>query len=303
MAESRKSLNTQPILVTGAGGLLGGAIYRALSSMTLDVTGLFGRKSTIGGTGRSGDGIDLADTDRLSQALDGFSPSLVFNCAAMPDIKPCEDDPRSARAVNSAAPAFMAAWCRARGARFVHFSTDQVFDGAGSFYREIDRPAPVHLYGVTKAAGEAAVLAANPDAVVARLSLIYGVSSSGSRSASEGLIAALGQGRALGLFTNEFRTPVLVDDLVRAVLFLAESGFSGLIHLAGPDRLNRFEFGRAVASRFGLRVDLLTPAVSKGLAATPPRPLDLSLDTRLASQLLPFRFKTVEEGLAQLPVR
>jgi len=255
----------------------------------------------IRGTDRSDDGIDVADFDRLREALDDVSPSLVVNCAAMPDIRPCEADPRGARAVNSDAPALMANWCGARGARFVHFSTDQVFDGTRSFYGEDDRPAPVHAYGATKAAGEAAVLDANPDALVARLSLIYGASSSRIRSASEGLIAALGQGRRLGLFTNEYRTPVLVDDLVRAVIFLAESDFSGMIHLAGPDRLNRFEFGCAVASRFGLRLDLLVPAASEGLEATPPRPLDLSLDTRLASRLLPFSFKTVEEGLGQLP--
>jgi len=297
-----RPIKNQTILITGASGLLGGALYEALSSGSLDVTGLFGRRSTNGGSDRSDDGIDLADFDRLRAALDGAAPSQVISCAAMPDIKPCEADPRAARAVNSDAPALLADWCRTRGARFVHFSTDQVFDGARSFYREDDRPSPVHVYGATKAAGEAAVLDANPDALVARLSLIYGTSPSGKRSASEGLITALGRGRRLGLFTDEFRTPVLVDDLVRAVLFLAESDFSGMIHLAGPERQSRFEFGRAVASRFGLPSELLVPASSGGLEAKPPRPLDLSLDTGLASRLLPFRFKSVAEGLAQLPI-
>jgi len=301
VADSVRSKIKRTILITGASGLLGGALFRALSAGDADVTGLFGRSSSPAPEGIAGGGVDLADAARLTRILDQTVPSLLVNCAAMPDIVPCEADPGGARAVNSAAPALMAAWCRARGARFVHFSTDQVFDGTGSFYGENDPPAPVHRYGITKAAGESSVLDANPDSVVARLSLIYGVSPSGRRSASEGLINAFGQGRTLRLFTNEYRTPVLVDDLVRAVLFLADSDFSGLIHLAGPDRLSRFEFGCALASRFGLRSDLIESTLSEGLKASPPRPLDLSLGIDLASRTLPFRIRSVEEGLRELP--
>jgi dTDP-4-dehydrorhamnose reductase len=286
------------VLITGVSGLVGAALYEAVASRARNVTGVY--LGTPFSTAEKGRFVaaDLSRPEELRRIMNGAVPTLVFNCAAMPDIAPCETDPRAARRINADAPALLADVCHEFQARLVHFSTDQVFDGADGMYGETAPVSPVHEYGRTKAGGERAVLDTGADAAVIRLALVYGRSHTGGRSASEKLVRALRAGRTVSLFDNEYRTPVLVDDAARAAVCIAESGHAGIVHVAGPDRVTRHDFGREVAARFGLPADLVQPARSPGLQAAPPRPLDLSLDTGLATSLLPFRLKGLREGLS-----
>lgn len=289
------------VIVTGVSGLLGFAFYRALQETAGSIYGIwhktpFSRKETVEGADLS---LDLERFDHLDAFLTETDCSLVVNCAAWPDIAPCESDPDGAKRINADLPAFLASHCRRSGAVLLHISTEQVFDGATGGYSETSLPAPVHVYGKTKAAGESSVLELDPSAVIARIPLVYGRSWTGVRSASEMLVQTVQQEDQVTLFTNEYRSPVLVDDVARAGLHLVESGFSGLVQVAGPERLSRMEFGLAVARRFGLDETKLVPRLSGGLSERPGRPLDLSLDTTLARSILPFPLKSVEDGLAQ----
>jgi len=288
------------VLITGVSGLIGTAVHNEIYGRSRKVTGVFMTHRPPPGCDGSFVRHDLTDLRATERLIADLAPSLVINCAANPDIAPCQAAPQSAAVINTEVPALMARCCREVGARFIHFSTDQVFDGSGCWYGENDPPKPVHVYGRTKRASEEAVLQADPEAVVLRISLVYGRSLTGERSASEKLAAALGFGRTLHLYTNEFRTPIFVEDVARAVAYLGVGEFSGLLHVAGPDRLSRLEFGRAVATTFGLDLSLVIPSRSRGLSDDPPRPCDLSLDTSLARAVLPFRFRGVEEGLATL---
>jgi dTDP-4-dehydrorhamnose reductase len=290
----------ESVLITGISGLVGSAVFRVIEPLAGKVTGLFRRHPFAADGGGRFLAVDLRDATALRRVLDEVSPTLVVNCAACPDIAPCETDPRSTHRINVASPVLMAAFCAERGARFVHISSDQVFDGRKGGYSEADPLSPVHEYGRGKAEAERRVLAANGRAVVARISLVIGKSYLGTRSSSESLLANIRKGASLRLFTNEFRTPVLVDDVARAVLSLATDDFSGLVNVAGPDRVNRLELGKALAARFGLSAAGLHAALSDGLGARPPRPLDLSLDTSLAAGLLPFRLRGLDEALAVL---
>jgi dTDP-4-dehydrorhamnose reductase len=295
-----KSSPFSAVLVTGASGLVGSAVCRILAPRARKIT-VSSCKNPPFSKGAdlclAADLTDLGAADRILAAAD---PTLVVNCAACPDIAPCEADPAAARRLNAEMPSLLASACRKRGARFVHFSSDQVFDGTKGWYGEDDPPAPVHEYGRTKADGERAVLACNPEAVVIRIALVYGRSPSGVRSASEAIMNAIRSSEILRLYTNEFRTPVLVDDAAAAAVHLAENGYVGLIHVAGPDRVSRLDLGRAVSTRFGLDEGRLSPALSEGLAGKPPRPLDLSLDASRAADLLPFPLRGIDEGLMSL---
>ncbi len=296
----KKTGPLESVLITGISGLVGSAVFKVIEPLAGKVTGIFRRHPFAADGGGLFLAVDLRDGGALRKVLDEVSPTLVVNCAACPDIAPCETDPRSTHRINVDAPVLMAAFCAERGAQFVHISSDQVFDGRKGGYSEADPLSPVHEYGRGKAEAERRVLAANGEAVVVRISLVVGNSYLGTRSSSESLVAKIREGADLRLYTNEFRTPVLVDDVARAVLCLAQSDFSGLVNVAGPDRVNRLEIGRALAAHFDLAGDNLHPALSGGLGARPPRPLDLSLDTTLAAKLLPFRLKGLGEALAVL---
>ena len=157
------------------------------------------------------------------------------------------------------------------GARLVHVSTDVVFDGrAGRPYREADPVTPITDYGRSKAEAERRVLAAAPDAVVVRTSLIYG---GPGRPPSTHERAAIDPGASF--YTDELRCPIQVDDLARALLELGALGFAGVLHVAGPEGLSRHRFAELIAGR---------PV--PGAPAPPDRPLDCRLDTSLATALL-----------------
>lgn len=118
---------------------------------------------------------DLTDAQAVVRAIEAEpAVDLVLNAAAYTAVDRAESEPDLAYAVNARAPEAMARACRARGVPLVHVSTEMVFSGekAGG-YREQDAPGPLHVYGASKLAGEAAVLAAHDLAVVLRVSWLF----------------------------------------------------------------------------------------------------------------------------------
>jgi dTDP-4-dehydrorhamnose reductase len=100
------------------------------------------------------------------------------------------------------------------------------------------------------------------------------------------------------LFTDQYRTPLYVRDVCRAVgMMLGNPKTSGIYHLAGSERMNRHEFGRRVAAAFGYPERLLTPVRMEEMKGLMPRPKDNSLDNRKAVRELGVRFTAVTKGL------
>ena len=125
-------------------------------------------------------------------------------------------------------------------------STDVIFSGApGRPLREEDVPDPVTDYGRWKARAEELVLAARPDALAVRTSLIY-------RGDGSTRHEQLARDPAMSFYDDELRSPVQVGDLAAAILELAELDVSGPLHVAGADGLSRLDFARLIES-FGAR--------------------------------------------------
>ena len=237
--------------------------------------------------------LDLLDGGALEALLVDVPPDRVINCAALSGGGDCEARPALARALNSELPGRLAEACAKSGARLVHVSTDLVFGGRptprGGF-REQDSPAPISGYGASKFAGEEAVLGADRRAAVVRLPLLFGNSGGRGLGASDALLAALARGDSPRLFIDEFRTPLDVSEAARALVELAGGSFSGLLHVAGPDSLSRFELGGLVLRAAGHGGDeiasLVLPARQAELNLDPPRPADVCLATERARSLL-----------------
>src|SRR5262249_2317853 len=145
-----------------------------------------------------------------------------------------------------AASESLAAWAIKHDRRLLFTSSDLVFDGSKSWYREDDPAEPVLEYGRTKRSAEPAVLAV-PRGLVARLSLPFGPPRFRRPRFFDRTLVPLGQGEPQSFFEDEFRTPV--DYLTAATILtrLVESGATGIIHVGGPERLSRFDLMRQVA--------------------------------------------------------
>jgi dTDP-4-dehydrorhamnose reductase len=237
--------------------------------------------------------------------LEEERPSRVVLCTALSRASDCEAYPALARALNAELPSRVARWCAERGARLVHVSTDLVFGAIPpppQGFREDSPPGPLSVYGKTKAEGERAVLEASQSALVVRLPLLYGDSGGRGLGASDSLLAAIARGESPIGFQDEVRTPLEVRSAAAAIVELAAGEASGLLHVAGSERVTRFELALEVLRAAGydelearsmVRAGLRRDAALEGV-----RPEDASLDSRLARRMLATRLPGVREGLA-----
>jgi dTDP-4-dehydrorhamnose reductase len=287
------------LLITGAGGLFGAYLLR-------ETRGRAGIVAWGGPRGGERFGVplrpvDLTDADAVADAFRSDRPDAVVHAAAMARVADCWRDPDRARRVNAEAVATLARLAADAGARLVLVSTDLVFDGEHAAYREGDAPAPVSVYGRTKQAGEEAALAA-PRSAVVRVSLLYGPALHGRPSFFDEQAAALRTGLPVTLFRDEWRTPLDLVTAARTLLAVADSDFSGLLHVGGPERLSRLEMGRRLAASLGADPAVIVPADRDAAPAPEPRPRDVSLDSSRWRAAFPgVPWPAWDEALRQLP--
>jgi dTDP-4-dehydrorhamnose reductase len=219
------------------------------------------------------------------------------HAAALGRADHCQERPEEAERVNARLPGAVARLCRERGLRLVALSTDLVFGGDRAFVREDDPPGPLSVYGRTKLAGEEAVLAACPGAAVARVALVLGRGHGARGTSTESVAWALRAGRAVRLFTDEYRTPVDPESLADAVGCLLERGGAGLYHLGGPERLSRHELGLRVARALALPESGVEAAVQAEYAGDERRAPDVSLDSTRARIELGWEPAAIDEAI------
>lgn len=236
---------------------------------------------------------------QLTQLFHEVKPAAVIHTAALADVDFCQSHPELARVVNVDLTRSLVDLCSDTGARLVFCSTDTLFDGEHAPYDEAARPGPVNFYAETKVEAEQIVTRLGAQAVIARLSLVVGLPVLGAgNSFLARMIANLKEGRPVAATEREVRTPVDVITVGRALLELAAGNQAGIFHLAGHDRLNRFEIAQKIAARFGFARHLI---VAQAVAAWPgraARPRDVSLDNAKACAQLKTPMRTLDEGLS-----
>lgn len=265
------------ILVTGGAGLLGGALVE-LSPAGVELHITTHRTAPSPTSSAVPHPIDLTDSVAVADLVGDLEPDAVIHTAYSR-----LDHDVTVRTTESIIDA-----CAGIGAWLVHLSSDAVFDGERAPYVESDEPSPVHDYGRAKARAEREVRRRCPDAAAIRTSLI--VRPDGTDPTSAWVVDALKAGEPVRLFTDEVRTPILVDDLARQiweVVALGRAEASGVWHLAGPERLSRAEIGRRLARRLDLDASLIDPVPSPSDGE--PRPRDVSLSTARADAALSVR--------------
>ncbi len=242
---------------------------------------------------------DLSEPGAAAAIIGGFRPDAVVHTAAIPDIDYCQAHRDEALRVNTGLTREVAHAAAGSGIRLVHCSTDNVFDGAKGMYAEGDPVGPVNFYGETKVLAEEAVRASQENAVVARVAIVMGLPQPGTKGAFflTRMAKSIREGRPVETPANEIRTPVDAVSLGRALLELAANTFTGTMHLSGSERLNRVEMMRKICARLGFSPDLVRANDPTTIPGRADRPLDVSLDNRLASAVLDTPLPGVLEGL------
>jgi dTDP-4-dehydrorhamnose reductase len=276
------------MLVTGGSGYLGDWVVR-LARARWDVTATY-LAHVVEKPGAAYHRLDVRDPTAVTALVRAVRPAAVVHTAALNPGQGSDFEPVNATGTQHVAHA--AAAC---GARLIHVSTDVIFDGEKGHYTEDDPPTPITAYGRSKAMAEEAVRASGAEAVIARTSLIYGWRPHVSRSAGW-IIDALEAGKPVRLFTDELRCPIWVESLAAALVELAGSTYTGVLHVAGAQTLSRYGFGVRLLRFHGLDPGPVIPASSRESGLH--RPLDCTLDCSRARALLHTPLPGVDEVLA-----
>ncbi len=288
------------ILVTGAGGQLGAYLLSELARTGHQVAAWSGSQSERRG-GQECVPVDLTDLDAIEPALDRINPDSVIHLAAISSAEAVRLDPGRAEAVNVRATRRIAEWVESNRRRLVFTSTDLVFSGKRPTNREDDPAEPVLAYGRSKRAAEAAV-APHRSSLVARLPLLFGPSRCGRSSFFDRAIEAIRRGEPRSFFEDEYRTPLDYGSAARGLVLLASSDVAGIIHLAGAERMSRFELMTRSARALGLDPGLVRANRLADANLAEPRPPDVSLDTTRWRTLFPDRaWPSVEGALRGAP--
>jgi dTDP-4-dehydrorhamnose reductase len=281
-------------LVIGASGQVGAAVTARLHERGHDVVGTYHGVPQPGT--RLLDLTDLAATERLIAEVE---PDWVVCPAGLTHVDRCEDHPDEAMAVNRDAPAAAARAAAKRGAGFVYFSTEYVFDGTAGPYAEDDPINPLSVYGRSKLEGERRAAAENPRTVVIRTTVVYGPEPQGKNFVYQMLRRAR-DGEPIRAPRDQISSPTYNVDLAAATVELIERDFHGVLHVAGPAVLDRYAFAQEVCAVFGLDQGLVEPVATSALGQRARRPLRAGLAINRARGLLRTPLRSPREALSDM---
>lgn len=280
------------LLITGASGFLG----QNICQVARDRWNIFGTafSSNIEVAGIKTIRIDLRDFKELKRMFQEIRPDAVIHAAAITDSNYCQRNRQETHKINVEVSINIAGLCADHGIPCVFTSTDLVFDGLKPPYREEDPVSPINFYGEQKVMAEEGMLNRHSLVTICRLPLMFGLPG----SFIQPIITAMKKGQELKLFTDEFRTPVSGRVAAQGLLMMLEKE-TGVIHLGGPERISRYDFGRLLRDVLGLHEARLQPCKQKDVPMAAPRAPDVSLDSSKAFAL-GFRPSSLREELNRI---
>ena len=277
------------ILLTGCNGQLGAELAVALRSLGLVIT--CDRRA-----------LDLTQPDAMVAKMREVQPLIVVNAAAYTAVDRAESEPALAHAVNAVAPGILAKEAARMGALLVHYSTDYVFDGrkAGA-YDEQDAPNPLNVYGLSKLAGEHAVIASGAAHLIFRTSWVYGTRGNNFLLTMLKLAA---ERKELDIVNDQFGAPTWARDIAQATAAVlcrwhGASDAHRIFHMSSAGSTTWFGFAQAIFAREATRGQSLRllPVGTIEYAAKALRPRTSILDCRRLQDCFDVVLPNWEESL------
>jgi dTDP-4-dehydrorhamnose reductase len=254
------------ILVTGSNGQLGSEL-KSLKS-------LFGGAKLFF---TDIDDLDITDAASVKDFIVKNNIDLVINCAAYTAVDKAEEDFNRAELINAVAPTIIARILNEVGGKFIHISTDYVFDGKGFRpYTESDIPNPLGAYGNTKRSGEIAINESGCDYIIIRTSWLY--SAFGSNFVKT-IIRLAKERENLNVVADQVGTPTFAEDLAKAVIAIAtgDKWINGVYHYSNEGVCSWFDFAKSIVEYSNLICEI-NPCSTKDYPTKAVRPFFSVLD-------------------------
>ncbi|PKB17438.1 dTDP-4-dehydrorhamnose reductase [Flavobacterium sp. 5] len=251
-------------MVTGANGQLGSEL-KVLSLQYLQFEWIFTDREEL----------DLSNLEQLAIELNNLNPQILINCAAHTAVDKAENEIELSDVLNHQCVAIMAQWTSANNCKFIHISTDYVFDGTASVPLKEEAIAnPINVYGQTKLAGEIACIRENTNAVIIRTSWVY--SSFGANFVKT--MSRLMQERdSLNVVNDQIGSPTYAADLAEAIITIINYSKweAGIYHFSNEGEISWYEFALSIQEIGGF--DCVISGIPSSAYPTPAKRPQYSL--------------------------
>jgi dTDP-4-dehydrorhamnose reductase len=275
----------EKILVTGAGGQLGQEIAALVDSFPQFEFIIVGK-----------DELPVQDEARLRAVFSSQLPAYLINCAAYTAVDKAEADKETAWSINAIAPGILAKVCSEFRTKFIHISTDYVFDGDSSVpYKEDDPTGPQGVYGASKLEGEHMVTAENEDAIIIRTAWVY---SSFGKNFVKTMLRLMKEKTEIGVVNDQFGSPTYAADLAEGIMHIINSGKwePGIYHFSNNGVISWYELATAIKEHIQSACKV-NPISTVQYPTPAKRPAYSVLDTGKISRTFEMRIKEWEVSL------
>lgn len=280
--------NIKKILITGVSGYVGSNLKGYFVKAGYCVIGADINVKNADETLK----LDISDYFCVSDVIKKTEPDLIVHAAGLSNLLLCEKDPSLAKKVNTQGTYNIAKALAEQSlkCKLIFLSTDYVFDGKTGDYSEADTPSPLTVYGKTKLEAEKSISSFLSEYVICRTANVYGRGGNFLKF----VYSNLKSGQRIEVFDDAFFTPTYIDDLLSMIKLVAEKDIKGLMHTAGPEKVNRFVFAKKIAKIFNFNERLITPVRKPDASFIAD---DVSLNTDNAKKALNINSYSIEDGL------
>ncbi len=220
-----------------------------------DIDAVLSEKYSIEGGGR--EYFDINKTNEFLSFIKGKF-DLIINTSAYHNVPLCEDNIKQANTMNEYIPKKIAAFCFENHIKFLHFSTDYVFDGLKSKpYIETDKPNPLNIYGKSKYNGEIAIANVNPNALIMRLSGIYGKNPGRIKGYNFVNKILSDENEQLRVVNDQMVSPTYTKNIAKQILHIIDKDIKGIIHCADKGEITWYDFAKEILSIAGIKKQVI----------------------------------------------
>ena len=226
------------ILVTGANGQLGQE-FQQLKKNFPSLNFLFVSKNEL----------SIADENAVDAFFKNNQIDICINCAAYTAVDKAETDKETAIAVNAIAVGYLAKACKNHNAKFIHISTDYVFDGKGiKPFTENDQTNPVNFYGQTKLSGELNAIKENEETIIIRTAWVY---SSFGNNFVKTMIRLMNERESIGVVNDQYGCPTFAADLAQAIMqiIVGNNFIAGIYHYSNKGKISWYDFAKEISQQ------------------------------------------------------
>ncbi|WP_018617412.1 dTDP-4-dehydrorhamnose reductase [Segetibacter koreensis] len=244
------------------------------------------------------DELDITDAEKVEEFFITYKPAICINAAAYTAVDKAETDKELALKINAYAVGNLAENCRKRNTRFIHVSTDYVFDGtATSPYTEDHPVSPVNFYGESKLKGEEIALEKLPSTVIIRTSWVY---SYFGNNFVKTMLRLMKERENINVINDQFGSPTYAADLAEVIMQIAEQteNKGGIYHFSNEGIISWFDFAIAIKELAGLRCNV-QPIDTSGYPTPAKRPAYSAMSKEKIKSVFDIKLKDWKNSLQQ----